>query len=209
MYFLVQALAIQQKLGYMHPDTILSREQTAVLASGQGLYDEAERLLRLSLDSYKRFMGERHSRTLRSMVNHLELVLFPQRRWAKAQDVAEAALVLHRDVLGDRHPETLNVVHRLSIARHGLGRRQDALEMMQKCLLVQRQVLGEGHPMTLESAGLVTTWANDTTRDDSIDETTPSTTSADQEPKGEMAESSNNNSLSKAVEDEDSTPVGA
>jgi tetratricopeptide (TPR) repeat protein len=62
-------------------------------------------------------------------------------------------LVIRRDVLGNRHPETLNSINNLANLRRAQGHLDQAELLYVEALEVRRHVLGNQHPDTLWSIG--------------------------------------------------------
>src|SRR5882757_1154023 len=60
-------------------------------------------------------------------------------------------LELRRDVLGERHPDTIRSMASLAATYHQQGRSGEAEEIKVKVLELRRDVLGDRHPDTIES----------------------------------------------------------
>jgi len=57
-----------------------------------------------------------------------------------------------REVLGDRHPDTLTSVNDLAMLLKAQGDLAGAEPLFREALQARREVLGDGHPDTLTSA---------------------------------------------------------
>jgi hypothetical protein len=64
-------------------------------------------------------------------------------------DLNQAVLNAQKDVLGERHPDTLRSMNNLANTYSSLGRHDDALDLNQTVLNAQKDVLGDRHPDTL------------------------------------------------------------
>ena len=71
---------------------------------------------------------------------------------ATARPLFERALELHRSLLGEEHPDTLESASSLSLTLHQLGQYRPARQLSEDILTRCRGVLGEDHPSTLRSA---------------------------------------------------------
>lgn len=81
-----------------------------------------------------------------------------QGHYGKAEPIEGEVLDLHREVLGAKHPDTLQAMQSLAISWHACGRRDNALCLMRQCLQVQQVVLGPHYPSTKESAQFLVEW---------------------------------------------------
>jgi hypothetical protein len=79
-------------------------------------------------------------------------------RWREKEPVDVECLALQRDVLGERHPHTLQAMHDLAITWKALHRSQDALLLMRQCFDLQRGVLGTAHPDTGQTVTCLEDW---------------------------------------------------
>ncbi len=69
-----------------------------------------------------------------------------------ARALLEQAYQLHRDLLGEGHPETLHSATAFAAALFELGEHEQARELAENTLGHRRRVLGKDHPRTLTSA---------------------------------------------------------
>ncbi|WXC50997.1 hypothetical protein QX201_010702 [Fusarium graminearum] len=72
-------------------------------------------------------------------------------RWKEKEPVDKRALELRREVLGEKHPDTIWSMAELAATYHRQGQYNKAEEMSIKALELQREVLGEKHPKTIWS----------------------------------------------------------
>ncbi|KAE9565764.1 hypothetical protein CGMCC3_g18054 [Colletotrichum fructicola] len=95
---------------------------------------------------------------LLSKVSHY---LYDRGRWREKELVDEKALKLRRDVLGEKHPDTIDSMASLATTYHSQGRYDEAEKISVEVLELRRDVLGEKHPDTIWSmASLATTYHN-------------------------------------------------
>jgi Tetratricopeptide repeat/Domain of unknown function (DUF4062)/NB-ARC domain len=78
--------------------------------------------------------------------------LFTRGQPRSAWTLLERAYQLHRDLLGEDHPETLHSATPFAAALFELGEHEQARELAENTLGHRRRVLGEDHPETLVSA---------------------------------------------------------
>ena len=87
------------------------------------------------------------------------LFLHQRGRWRENEPLIKTALRLRRNVLGEKHPDTIQIMVPLAITYRKQGRYSEAEEISVKLLDLSREVLGENHPNTASSmAGLATTY---------------------------------------------------
>ncbi|KAM7208271.1 hypothetical protein V8F06_014944 [Rhypophila decipiens] len=67
---------------------------------------------------------------------------------------------LRRGVLGEKHPDSLQAMHDLAITWNSRGRRDDAIGLMNKSQRLRQTVLGPDHPFTKQSAQFLESWEN-------------------------------------------------
>ena len=112
-------------------------------------WDEAERLLRESLETSRRKLGIGHSVTIDAMAALLEL--------AAAQENLEVADEMQKFAGGQfafpsQQLEICDALQRLASALGELNRHEDAERLSRQVLVTRQQALGEDHPATLEAA---------------------------------------------------------
>jgi hypothetical protein len=79
---------------------------------------------------------------------NLAATYYRQGRYEEAEKIQFEVLALRRDVLGEKHPDTLQAMHDLAVTWNRLQRRPTALALMQECFQPQCEVLGQTHPST-------------------------------------------------------------
>jgi serine/threonine protein kinase/tetratricopeptide (TPR) repeat protein len=73
--------------------------------------------------------------------------------YPRALTLMESAVATHRRLLGDEHPQTLNVVQKLGNLLELMGRFDEALRYCREALEKSRRVLGDDHSSTLVAVG--------------------------------------------------------
>ncbi|KAK7039335.1 hypothetical protein R3P38DRAFT_3466964 [Favolaschia claudopus] len=91
----------------------------------------------------------------------IALVLYDQGHFHYAEQLEVATLEARKQLLGKKHPDTLNSMVRLASTYRNQGRWREAEELEVVVLEARKQVLGEEHPHTLNSmANLAATYRN-------------------------------------------------
>jgi tetratricopeptide (TPR) repeat protein len=94
--------------------------------------------------------------TLLRRVSHF---LYDRGRWREKEPVDGRILDLRREVLGEKHSDTIWSMADLAATYHAQGRYNEAEGIYRKVLNIQREVLGEKHPDTIRSmASLASTY---------------------------------------------------
>jgi tetratricopeptide (TPR) repeat protein len=76
---------------------------------------------------------------------------YEQGLFKQALPLAEEALRIRTEILGEKHPDTLTSLNNLAIIYQYLGRLSEALPLFEKCYRLRKEVLGEKHLLTLTS----------------------------------------------------------
>ena len=71
--------------------------------------------------------------------------------YAQAVSQLERALAIHRQALGDDHPDTLESINDIGVVLESTGKHAEALTYSREALEGNRRVLGDEHPNTLNS----------------------------------------------------------
>jgi eukaryotic-like serine/threonine-protein kinase len=74
-------------------------------------------------------------------------------RYEKARPLAEAALRIRQEELGDDHPDTLTAINNMGILLHSMGKFEEARPFYRRALDGGRRVHGDDHPDTLTTIG--------------------------------------------------------
>ncbi|MGH8933630.1 MAG: FxSxx-COOH system tetratricopeptide repeat protein [Egibacteraceae bacterium] len=85
------------------------------------------------------------------LLHRLGRYLFNRGDLAGARALQEQALAVRREVLGDRHPDTLRSINNLAATLYEQGDLAGARTLQEQALAVCREVLGDRHPHTLTS----------------------------------------------------------
>lgn len=92
------------------------------------------------------------SRDVPWLLHHAATYLLTRGGARSARPLFERARELHRDLLGDHHPDTLRTANNLGLTLNALGEPDQAHQLHKETWARRRRVLGENHPDTLTSA---------------------------------------------------------
>jgi tetratricopeptide (TPR) repeat protein len=170
-----QALPLAEKafkirneiLGEKHPDTLTSLNTLALIYQNIGRLFEALPLFKKGYRLTKEVLGEKHPDTLISLNNltyiHTESLklaetynnqvvqFYQQGQFEQALPLAEEALKIRIEILGEKHPNTLQSMNNLALIYQNIGWLSEALPLSEKNYRLTKEVLGEKHPSTLRS----------------------------------------------------------
>jgi tetratricopeptide (TPR) repeat protein len=116
----------------------------------QGLYREAEEVLRAAADARERALGAEHADTLRSRTR----LAYAQYRQGKYNDAIagfRGIVALEERIFGPMHPDTLLARNGLAIALDNGGKPAEAEAEHRRILAIREKVLGPEHPDTLRT----------------------------------------------------------
>ncbi|KAI9847445.1 MAG: hypothetical protein M1838_000864 [Thelocarpon superellum] len=129
-------------LGERHPDTLDSMDDLASTYHQQGRSKEAEEL---------------HAQALE--LPNLAATYRQQGRLKEAEELEVQVLELRKDILEERHPDTLRSMANLAATYHQQGRSTEAEELHVQVLELRKDMLEEKHPEMLRSmANLAATY---------------------------------------------------
>ena len=117
----------------------------------QGLYIQAEEMIRGSISARRRILGREHRGTLDG-VSILALVLQYQGKYEEADQMNRRALEGYEKALGKEHPSTLTSVGNLALVLRYQGKYEEAEQMNRRALEGHEKALGKEHPDALTSA---------------------------------------------------------
>jgi serine/threonine-protein kinase len=113
-------------------------------------HDEAEPLLRRSLDGLSHALGKEHPDTLHAM-DCLACVYQNQGKLSKAEQLFAKGLEISRRVRGEEHRDTLLFMEDLAVLYFDERKFAHAETLFVKVLEGRRRILGEAHPDTIRS----------------------------------------------------------
>ena len=114
----------------------------------------AEAVGRLDRDGRLRFAGVKQ-------LSAQFMDLYGKGRFGEAVLPARQALELNREVLGERHPSTINSLGNLAFLLQARGDLDAARPMLERALRLREEVLGERHPGTISSLNNLATLLHD------------------------------------------------
>ncbi|MEV4133205.1 FxSxx-COOH system tetratricopeptide repeat protein [Dactylosporangium sp. NPDC049742] len=139
----------EETVGDDHPRTTMSRHNLAVTLRLIGDFPAAEALDRTALRQHRSIFGEDNWRTLLSM-NSLAEDLNGQGHYQDVLDEVEPMVARVDRRPGTRTHRALVLAGRaFALARRGIGRLTEALELLERCQLQCVQLFGESHAYTL------------------------------------------------------------
>ncbi|MCH8148234.1 MAG: tetratricopeptide repeat protein, partial [Planctomycetes bacterium] len=137
-----------------HPSTLRSKTELAYLLLTQGKREEAETLVRPTLELQRTLFGREDPDTLES-TNVLSLVLWKQGQNVEAEELARQALDLRSALLGMEDPDTLKSMVILSNVRFAQKDYPEAESLRRQAMEIQLRILGEADPATLYSMSIL------------------------------------------------------
>ncbi|KAE8311892.1 hypothetical protein BDV41DRAFT_565450 [Aspergillus transmontanensis] len=165
----------QDRYGIEHTTTLTSMADLASIYWHQGRWSEAEQLNIQVMERRKTVLGTEHSSTLtkrrktvlgaqhpsmlHSMANLASTYCYQGRwseaeqlniqgRWHEAETLGIKVMERSKAVLGEDHPDTLDIMANLAYICESQGKYEDALSLVEKCLESRNKVLGPSHPNT-------------------------------------------------------------
>ncbi len=72
-------------------------------------------------------------------------------RYEEAEKIEIEVLALRREILGDKHPDTVRSMAELATTYHALGRYEEDEKISVEVLALRREILGDKHPNTVQS----------------------------------------------------------
>ena len=85
------------------------------------------------------------------LLNNLVALHDSMGEYEKALPLYEKALKIHKEVLGENHPDTATNYNNLASLYESMGEYEKALPLYEKALKISKEVLGENHPDTATS----------------------------------------------------------
>ena len=145
------ALALyQRELGDIHEDTLVALNGYALLLYQQGHYQEAEPMLRRTVEVAHEIYGPSHERSIGANIN-LAAILLSMSRYAEAEPILTRTLEIAAGELGEEHPSTLKARGALGNLYAGRGLHEEALEQFTRVAETQARTLGADHPIALHT----------------------------------------------------------
>ncbi|KAK2590017.1 hypothetical protein QQS21_012305 [Conoideocrella luteorostrata] len=86
-----------------------------------------------------------------TLLQRVSYFLYERGRWREKKPVDSRAWGLTKEVLGEKHPNTINSMASLAVTYHQQGQYNKAETLVNKVLALRREVLGERHPDTISS----------------------------------------------------------
>jgi eukaryotic-like serine/threonine-protein kinase len=109
-----------------------------------GLHDQAEGLLRESLEIRKAVQGN-ESLDVATSLHRLATVLYRKDDYAGAEARYREALAVRRKLLGSEHPDVAQTLNFLALVRDEMGDYDGAEALLREALAMRRKLLGNEH----------------------------------------------------------------
>ncbi|SCO12762.1 uncharacterized protein FFE2_12681 [Fusarium fujikuroi] len=86
-----------------------------------------------------------------NLLQRVSYFLYERGRWGEEEPVDSRAWGLRREVLGEKHPDTIDSMASLATTYHAQGRYKEAESIYREVLELRREMLREKHPDTISS----------------------------------------------------------
>jgi len=136
---------------------VVAQQQTSRLswlqaypAFHRGQPQEIQRHVELALDEYRQHACEDRV-LLAHLYSDLGYAFNAVGRPKRALELAQQALDIRRELLGERHPDTAQSLNNMASYYDTLGNPKRALKLAEQSLAIRRELLGERHPDTASS----------------------------------------------------------
>jgi hypothetical protein len=123
------------------------------LTGQYGTWNQCEGLLShaLTVSAWREVAGEKVK--ISCLFSQVLVYLLLQGRSGEAEEISVKVLELRREVLGEKHPDTIESMTSLAATYYQQGQSGEAEEIYVKVLELRREVLGERHPDTIREHG--------------------------------------------------------
>jgi eukaryotic-like serine/threonine-protein kinase len=135
-------------LGPKDPKTLESMTQLGWILDREGHDDEAEKLIRQTVDQGRRVLGPEDPVTLEAM-DKLAVILERQGHFEEEDHLLRQLIEIRSRRFGPEDPRTLRSIVNLADAISEEGRTAEAEAMYRKALAIEQRVLGPEHPQTI------------------------------------------------------------
>jgi len=139
-----------ERLGPDHPDTLLSRQELALLDWMQSDLDSALEQMEHVHARLLELLGPQSQRRIEAL-NVLAIVWSERGELDRALDAWREVLAAHEARFGTENPATARALHNVGMVLSSLGRWTEAEEYLLAALDIEARLLGERHPDTLST----------------------------------------------------------
>jgi serine/threonine protein kinase len=147
----LQALnARRRTLGPHNPQVLESMTELAEIMDHQGRDQEAEALMRKTIDLEVNVLGPQDSLTLEARQD-LAHILASHGHYVEAESMERAMLAIETRTLGPDNLQTFRSLNTLAQVLSGESRFEEAGEVLREALDKERQTLGPDHPLALRT----------------------------------------------------------
>jgi CHAT domain-containing protein len=116
----------------------------------QGRYADAVPLLKQSLETRRRHLGETDPEAVKT-TSDLAIMLDQSAKLTEAEPLHRRALALYRQGRGEDHPDTASCCDRLALNLNAQGKYAEGEPLLRQALAIRRKVLGDDHAHTAAS----------------------------------------------------------
>lgn len=134
-------------LGEEHPGTLYAMELFARALLEEGIFNEAEALLRQAVEMTR----EENLLDTLSAIDGLALALVMQGRLKEAEELLRQVLGDFKRVVGEQHIDTTKLAGALADVLSDQGRFEESSRLMVQALETMKRVYGDEHPDTIEA----------------------------------------------------------
>jgi eukaryotic-like serine/threonine-protein kinase len=143
-------------LGPRHADTGASVLNLSKVVYQRGAFADAAALGTEALEILKAVHGDEHP-VIVDALNHMAWLRYMDQDFAGCEADARRVLAMGERVLGSSHPDVGNSLYAIGMALNGLGRNDEADEVLQRALAIYRQAHGEVHPAVATTLAAIST----------------------------------------------------
>ncbi|MCJ1393978.1 hypothetical protein MMC18_006855 [Xylographa bjoerkii] len=130
--------------------TLALRDDLGAVLTMQGKYEEAEQILRQTLETRENVLFQgREDPDVIGTLHNLAGALNPHNRFAEAEAINREILASSQKVMGKEHPDTLTIMNNLAEVLAGQGKYDEAEGLHRQTLKTVETVEGKEHPNTL------------------------------------------------------------
>jgi eukaryotic-like serine/threonine-protein kinase len=137
-------------LGDEHPDTMRAQHILGTFQLSQGKLNEAETIVRESLEKRRRILGNRHRETL-SSISNLGGLLLDQGKFNEAEPLLKEVMEASRTNLGEDDPTAITAISNFGLLLWSQGKLEEAESQFRDVLRKRSLLFGELHHDTLYS----------------------------------------------------------
>jgi serine/threonine-protein kinase len=152
---LKQAEAAQRRIAPAHPKMAVILNDLALMLHRLGRYDEAEATMQRAIERSEAIYGPLHPQTLQTMGNRASLLRVWKGPAASAREYERLLPLVERALGSAPHPQRVNMLGQLAVARDEAGERDAALQSAREAWAMQEALPQEQRSRTTWVAGVL------------------------------------------------------